>query len=192
MSQGLKVLLTGAPGSGKTTLIRAVVGELDPSRVVGFTTEEIREEGERLGFRVRLLHGKGSGILAHRSVSGGPRVGRYGVEVVAFEELVLPFLEVEPEPGVLYVIDEVGKMECLSPRFARAARRLLEGPAAVLATIPLRGVPFLAKIRAGQQVTTFHVRAGQREEIRREVLNLLGDDVFPPHSPRGEGSGERA
>src|SRR5262245_9707116 len=65
LAESPKVLLTGAPGSGKTTLVREVVRELDPSRVAGFTTEEIREGGERLGFRVRLLHEEAVGCLAH-------------------------------------------------------------------------------------------------------------------------------
>ena len=45
---GTALLITGAPGTGKTTLIRAVVAE-SPLKAAGFLTEEIREGGERVG-----------------------------------------------------------------------------------------------------------------------------------------------
>ncbi len=56
-------LLTGRPGTGKTSLIKqavAVVGGM----AGGFYTEEIRSGGVRLGFRVLTLDGQ-SAILAH-------------------------------------------------------------------------------------------------------------------------------
>ena len=45
------LLVTGLPGTGKTTLIRKILDTL-PSRVSvsGFFTAEIRESGERVGF----------------------------------------------------------------------------------------------------------------------------------------------
>ncbi len=46
------LLLTGLPGVGKTILVRRVLARLDALRVAGFTTEEIRKGGRRLGFRI--------------------------------------------------------------------------------------------------------------------------------------------
>jgi len=46
------LLLTGAPGVGKTTLVRRAAEGLSGLRVAGFTTEEIRDGGRRRGFRV--------------------------------------------------------------------------------------------------------------------------------------------
>src|SRR6266480_93311 len=51
-----KVLLTGRPGCGKTTLIKRVVNEL-AQPAGGFYTEEIRERGERVGFKIITLDG---------------------------------------------------------------------------------------------------------------------------------------
>ncbi|MGE5831636.1 MAG: nucleoside-triphosphatase, partial [Methanomicrobiales archaeon] len=44
------ILVTGAPGCGKTTLVRRVAENLEAIPVAGFYTEEIREKGERVGF----------------------------------------------------------------------------------------------------------------------------------------------
>ncbi len=54
-----KVLLTGRPGCGKTTLIKRVVNELAVP-AGGFYTEEIRERGERVGFKIITLDGQES------------------------------------------------------------------------------------------------------------------------------------
>ena len=46
-----KILLTGRPGCGKTTLIKCVVNSL-AGRTGGFYTEEMREHGVRVGFKL--------------------------------------------------------------------------------------------------------------------------------------------
>ena len=43
----------------------------------------------------------------------GPSVGKYVVDVAAFEALALP--QLQPEPGVrLYVVDEVGQWRAVA------------------------------------------------------------------------------
>src|ERR671930_595519 len=85
-----KILLEGRPGIGKTTVARRLVEVLRMmgASVSGFTTEEIRDRGRRLGFRVESLSGP-SAVLAHVDLSGPPRVGKYGVDLAAFERVVL-------------------------------------------------------------------------------------------------------
>jgi nucleoside-triphosphatase len=71
-----KVLLTGRPGCGKTTLVRRVVNELAQS-AVGFYTEEIRQRRERVGFKIVTLDGK-EGVFAHVHFKTRQRLGKYG------------------------------------------------------------------------------------------------------------------
>jgi nucleoside-triphosphatase len=52
------LLLTGAPGVGKTTVIRRVATQLEMRQLRGFYTEEIREGGERRGFRLLGFQGQ--------------------------------------------------------------------------------------------------------------------------------------
>ena len=61
------LFLTGWPGVGKTTVIKAVVQTLGEG-ADGFYTEEIRERGKRQGFRlVRFLGGcRRRPVLANR------------------------------------------------------------------------------------------------------------------------------
>jgi nucleoside-triphosphatase len=53
----MRLFLTGNPGVGKTTLIRAVVERLEGITSAGFYTEEIRQIGQRTGFRIVTLDG---------------------------------------------------------------------------------------------------------------------------------------
>ncbi|XP_072782100.1 cancer-related nucleoside-triphosphatase isoform X2 [Taeniopygia guttata] len=94
------VFLTGPPGVGKTTLIQKVTQALKSSGapIDGFYTQEVREGGRRTGFDVVTLSGN-RGPLSRVSPSSESsasrreyRVGQYVVDLVSFEQLVLPML----------------------------------------------------------------------------------------------------
>ena len=92
-----KLLLTGLPGVGKTTLVRRVVDSLPDLHPAGFYTAEIRERGQRRGFRAVGMDGS-EGLLAHVEIPGVHRVGRYGVDVEGFERF-LDGRDRDGEPG---------------------------------------------------------------------------------------------
>ncbi len=86
MSQAL--LLTGAPGTGKTTIIREAISA-SKAKAGGFYTQEIRQGGVRLGFEIITLDGHRA-ILAHADFRGPQRVGKYGVDVAALDRVAVP------------------------------------------------------------------------------------------------------
>jgi nucleoside-triphosphatase len=135
-----RILLTGRPGCGKTTVIQRAVELIGSDRCAGFYTEEVREKGRRVGFDVVTLDGR-RGPLA-RAGARGPKVSRYGVDLASFEELGVETLERALEAGArVLIVDEIGKMELFSERFTALVDRLL-GPSsdrAVLGTDRLLG-----------------------------------------------------
>ncbi|MBI5380053.1 MAG: NTPase [Nitrospirae bacterium] len=165
-----KILLTGRPGCGKTTVIRACFDRLERP-AVGFYTEEIREQGERVGFRIQTLDEK-TGVLAHVSFKGPHRVGRYGVDVAGFEALALPALQ-PPTPETIIIIDEIGKMECFSEAFQRRVLALLDGPNPFLATIALKGPPFIQRIRTRPDVEILEVTPRNRTDLPDQLSRRL-------------------
>lgn len=166
-----RILLTGNPGVGKTTVVLRLLELLaGKARVAGFYTGEIRERGQRLGFRATALGGA-SVDLSRTSFRGKPRVGRYGVDVEAFEALVLPELS---RPADLVVIDEIGKMECLSERFVEAVRALFERPVAIVATVAVRGPGLIAEVKRRPDVTIETVTRENRDALPGKIAGLLG------------------
>src|SRR5262245_61634354 len=113
-----KLLLTGDPGSGKTTAIRRVVERLHGRIAMrGFVTEELREGTRRVGFRGVTLDGHDF-LLAHLRSSGSARIGPYGVDLAGLESTGLQAIAPDGS-GALVVVDEIGKMECLSEPFKK-------------------------------------------------------------------------
>ena len=121
------LLLTGNPGVGKTTLLMKLIERSRQYPITGFYTEEIRESGERVGFRAVTLNGS-SAVFAHKDYRTDPhlRVGRYGVKPDVLDTLVLPHLEPERKNARLVFIDEIAKMELLSSRFKEQAWAVLD------------------------------------------------------------------
>ena len=70
------ILLTGRPGSGKTTLIWRVLARLTKP-AGGFYTQEIRESGRRVGFEIITLDGERD-TLAHVNINSEHRISKYG------------------------------------------------------------------------------------------------------------------
>ena len=165
------LLLTGRPGVGKTTVIRKVAAGLAGRQLGGFYTEEIRVAGDRRGFSLTAFDGR-QGVMAHVDFRGRERVGRYGVDVMVIDELAASTLGLSPDVGV-YLVDEIGKMECLSPAFVKAMRALLDSPKSVVATIGARGGGFIAEVKAREDAETLVVTPDNRDELPDRVLAWL-------------------
>ncbi len=169
----MKVLLGGRPGIGKTTVAVRIAELLrrDGIPLAGFTTEEIRERGRRVGFTVDTFDGARA-TLAHVDLPGPPRVGKYGVDVEAFERLALPALEHVPEGGIV-VIDEIGKMELASEAFRERALELFDAPQPLVATIQLARNPFTARLKRRRDTEVVRVTERNRDDLPARLRTML-------------------
>ncbi len=172
---GTALLITGAPGIGKTTLIRAVIAGL-PLSAGGFLTEEIRQGNQRVGFRVRALDGR-DGILAHAKAVRGPRVGRYHVDVSTFEAVGVAALETATCEADLIVVDEIGKMELCCPRFVPALEAALDSRKPLLGTILQAPHPWTDALKRRPAVEVYRLTERNRQDLQDALLARLRTEV---------------
>lgn len=152
------VLLTAAPGTGKSTVMQRLAALLVDVRLAGFLT------AERRGFRLVAYDGTET-LIAHVGLPKTYRAGKYGVDVAAMDRASDATLA--PQPGVqLYLVDEIGKMECLSARFIAHMRRILEGRVPLVATVAKRGEGFIAEVK-------------QRKDCELLTLTRANRDAMP-------------
>jgi len=165
------ILITGLPGVGKTTFIKKVSDELRNFQPVGFYTAEIREKGVRRGFELIGFDGR-RGILSHTDIKGFHRVGKYGVDIRGFEDLLdsIPFLN--PATNLI-IIDEIGKMECLSHKFRELIIKILDSEKPVIASIALKSSEFIEEIKKRDDVRLLEITKSNRESLVPDVLKLL-------------------
>lgn len=170
---GTALLVTGAPGVGKTTLIRAVAAAFG-KRAGGFVTEEIREEGQRqrVGFRVCSLDGA-TAVLAHVRATRGPRVGRYQVDVPAFEAVGVSALDAATREADLIVVDEIGKMELCSRRFVDALETALRSPKPILGTVLQAPHPWIDALKRRPEVELYRLTERNRADLQDALVARL-------------------
>ena len=164
------IFIAGLPGVGKTTLIRKISEELKNFHPAGFYTAEIREEGMRKGFELISLNGR-RGLLSHIDIKSPYRVGKYRVDVKNFEDFLnlIPFFD--PSTGLI-IIDEIGKMECLSEKFQKLLKEILDSEKSVIATIALKGSGLIAEIKERQDIELYEMTKSSRNTLLSEILNL--------------------
>ena len=196
-SKSTKILLTGLPGCGKTTAVMRILSNLNAERIAGFYTQEIREGNTRKGFSWNRLPGSAgprlcreastpwpdgdgpSGILAHINTKSSHKVGKYGVDITSFEKSVVPILDIEHTDAELFVIDEIGKMECFSKKFVSAIRLLFSSDNSILATVAKKGKGLISEIKNQPDITLFNLSTQNRDKIITEISQILKNIKTP-------------
>ena len=164
-------LITGLPGTGKTTLIMELSAALENAHPVGFYTTEIRQGGERVGFELVSLDGR-KGLLSHINFQSAFKVGKYKVDIKGFEDFLygIPFLE---STNRLIIIDEIGKMECLSARFKSLLKEILDSEKGLIATIAQKGGGPIAEMKKRSDTQLFTVTPTNRDALFSEIFQLF-------------------
>jgi nucleoside-triphosphatase len=163
------IFLTGAPSSGKTTVIKKVIARLGlPAN--GFYTEEEREAGKRTGFLMKTLDGR-SGYLAHQDVQSGYHIRRYGVSIEHIESIAAA--SIIPQGENIIILDEIGKMECFSGAFRKAALCALDSPNIVVGTITLGGYDFIRSVKERPDIEIIEVTLENRDMLSEVIIGKV-------------------
>jgi nucleoside-triphosphatase len=164
-------LLTGAPGTGKTSIIKDALSKVEKS-AGGFYTEEIRVGGIRQGFKIVTLDGE-SATLAHVNIKSPYQVSKYGVDIASLNEVAVPALRRALNENDIVVIDEIGKMELFSKSFQEAVLEASASGKKVLGTIMLKPHPWADRLKHHPNVEIVLVTRVNRSEVARQALLWL-------------------
>ena len=167
-------LLTGRPGTGKTSLIKQAVSELKVN-AGGFYTEEIRSQSTRLGFKLVTLDGQ-EVVLAHVSIPSCFRVSKYGVDVESLDRVGVAALNQAVTQRDLVVVDEIGKMELFSASFREAVLKIIDSGKKVLGTIMFAPNPWADAIKCQPQVNLVEVTRTSYERVLDDIRHWLEKD----------------
>ena len=168
---GSVFLVTGSPGTGKTTIIRKALSQIQ-LRSGGFYTEEIRLSGMRRGFKIITLNGV-EAVLAHIDFHDRPRIGKYGVNLENLENVAVRSLLEASEEAELVVIDEIGKMEMLSPSFRKAVLQAINSGKKILSSIMLKPHPFADSIKNLPGAQLIQLTLNNREHVLQYLVREL-------------------
>jgi nucleoside-triphosphatase len=169
-----RLLVEGRPGAGKTTALSHLSQLLRDAGMplCGFLTKELRQGRSRVGFEIESFDGE-RGVLAHVNLAGPPRVGRYGVDLEAFERVALVGVD-RPREECVVLIDELGKMELASKRFREAVIALFDQPVPIVATVQISRHPITDALKRRPDVETLRLTASNRDRLPGELAERLG------------------
>ena len=173
------VLLVGRQGVGKTTLIKQLAQSLRRGPIDGFYTEELREEGERLGCWLSTLDGR-QVLLAHRRMDSPYRVGAYKVNVTVLDEVAVGVIRRAMRQALILFVDEIGKIELCSNTFQQVLEEAIVRGPRVVATGGVEHLPFLEALKRRRDVEliplTEHNRKALLDELTVRFEALCDED----------------
>ena len=165
-SRPVKILLCGKPGSGKSTVIRRVIGDKRP--IYGFETVFLKDGNLYLK----------KAFDDHAVFSEENRVGTRGVKpgsAVGFPEVFdragTDILKNIPE-GSDVVLDEMGFLEKDAIMFLNSLTEILKGNYRVIGAIKPLDIPHLNFFRELPGICLLSLTAENREDVFRQAEKL--------------------
>ncbi|MFH1253719.1 MAG: nucleoside-triphosphatase [Candidatus Uhrbacteria bacterium] len=163
------ILITGMPKSGKSTLLKKVISGLENK--IGFVTNEVRENGERIGFEIETHLGEKS-TLASVNFQTDFRVSKFFVNVNNLDEMIPKVSEFNNEN--LLFLDEIGQMELFSENFKNLVLKYLDSPNTCIATIKVWDNEFIEQIKKRNDVILVEITEENRDSKEKFITKLIG------------------
>ncbi len=172
------LILTGAPGVGKTTVLVRTVDALraQGESVGGMISSEAREGKIRVGFEILDLANGKQGWLAHINQKDGPQVGKYRVNIGDLEEIGVKAIVDAAEKCNVVAIDEVGPMELFSQRFKQAVKQVVTSKKLVLAVVHAKARDeLISQIKEREDTAVFTVTLLNRDNLPGVLIEKISE-----------------
>ncbi|NLT39107.1 MAG: hypothetical protein GXX89_01445 [Clostridiales bacterium] len=168
-------MIVGAVGVGKSTLISKVLKELNCS-AAGFLTKKEDSLADPA---------KGSPLYFYEVGAHGEPVRKH-LFGYCKDKVPLTFPEAFDAAagyvgsicgGDVIVMDEIGTMEAVSPRFRSAVLSILDGSVPVIAAVKDKDAPFPEAVRSHPNCRCFTVNTENRDRLFEQVLAFMKEQL---------------
>jgi nucleoside-triphosphatase len=102
-------------------------------------------------------------------IEGPHRIAGFGINIEGFENLVLPQLKIAKEVD-LFIIDEIGKMECLSRKFCEQVKQIMNSPIPLIATLAGSEIPNIFRLKNRKDVSVLQITQKNKDYLWKNVL----------------------
>jgi len=171
----MKILLTGSPGIGKSTILEKIRRNYSGAEF-GILSKELKDKSKkRVGFEAINHLGRKKTFAHTTDIASRYVVGeKYFVDINVIEKFVVSELEKGiDKPGSLVFIDEIGRMQAFSDKFLNVVRKLLNIDSNVIATIVFDPEPWSVEFKENKNVLLIRV-----SEKNRDLLPNLLEIMF--------------
>ncbi len=169
-------VLTGAPGTGKTTVLQKVVDALRAKGVTvgGMVSREARKHNVRVGFEILDLTSGRQGWLSHINQNAGPQVGKYRVNLQDLDNIGVQAVTEAVQKCQIVVIDEIGPMELYSENFKQAVNLAFESGKPVLVIVHAKATdPLISLVKQREDAEIFTVTGATRDNLVEQVTKII-------------------
>ena len=158
-----KIIITGLPRSGKSTLLHKIVSQIEKEDRRGFLTLEVNAGDERTGFEIITDDGRRQ-MLASVDITSSYKVSRYHVDLAGFEDIIRP----------LFAYRRGQLLELISERFQTLVHAYLDSPNTFLATMSaVYDHRLINDIRSRKDVIILDITQENRDQRYSEIRSLL-------------------
>jgi len=162
------VFIAGAPGIGKTRLIYRLYRDLSPLLIRGFHKEAIHENEVLKGYRISTFNFEEL-ILAHVHIEGPELYGNFGLNLDGFKKIISTQLDISGHVE-LFLMDEVGPMECTSEEFRHKFIEILDSEIPVIASLASIDILGVLKIKNRKDISLLKMTHRNRDSMWKNVL----------------------
>ena len=162
------ILITGLPRSGKSTILKKIISNY--KNRVGFVTNEVRKNGERVGFEIEA-HPEEKLPFADINFKTNFKVSRYFVNINNLDKMI-PKITAFDKNDLLF-LDEIGQMELFSEQFKQLVIRYLDSPNTCIVTLSkVYSDEFTEKIKNRDDIILVEITENNRD-LKQKYLETL-------------------
>ncbi len=174
----MKILLSGMPGIGKSTILEKVLEQLrkQNQQVMGCIVKEMQTNQVRSGFKIHYFPSSKETVLAsceHQFSS--QQISKFSVNIDALENELIPFMHEMSESKTydMLIFDEIGRMQSLSPQFIPAVDSIMHSNKSLIATIVYDDEMWARKYKDNQNIFFIVANQNNRDFIATLINRML-------------------